>query len=62
MKLALRAYERVRTFVNQYKAHKKATADSDVLNADGVTQVNIADEMIDLLPVKISKLYATIPR
>ena len=62
MKLALRAYERVRTFVNQYKAHKKATADSDVLNAEGVTQVRIADEMIDLLPVKISKLYATITR
>lgn len=62
MKLALRAYERVRSFVNQFKASKKLSLDSDVLNADGVTQVKIADEMIELLPVKISKLYATIPR
>ena len=62
MKQALRAYERVRTFVNQFKAHKKVSLDSDVLNAEGVTQVKIADEMIELLPVKISKLHATIPR
>ena len=62
MKLALRAYERVRSFVNQFKASKKLSLDSEVLNADGVTQVKIADEMIELLPVKISKLYATIPR
>jgi hypothetical protein len=62
MKLALRAYERVRAFVNQFKAHSKVSADSEILTADGVTQVRIADEMIDLLPVKISKLYATIPR
>lgn len=62
MKQALHAYERVRAFVNQFKAHKKVPYDSDVLNAEGVTQVHIADEMIDLLPVKISKLYATIPR
>ena len=62
MKQALRAYERVRTFVNQFKAHRKVSYDSEVLSADGVTQVKIADEMIELLPVKISKLYATIPR
>ena len=62
MKQALRSYERVRTFVNQYKAHKKAGSDAEVLSPDGVTQVRIADEMIELLPVKISKLYATITR
>jgi hypothetical protein len=34
MKLALRSYEKVRSFVNEFKAFKKASKDADVLSQD----------------------------
>ena len=34
MKLALRSYEKVRSFVNQLKTSKNAAKDADVLNQD----------------------------
>ena len=57
MKKALEAYERVRKFVNDFRKHKNAICDKDVLSAEGLTQIRIADEMIELLPQKISKIY-----
>lgn len=56
MKRALEAYERVRKFVNEFRKFKKASSDAEVLSKDGLTQVRIAEEMIELLPQKISKL------
>lgn len=56
MKAALVAYERLRKFVTDFRKHKNATTDKEVLSAEGLTQMNICDEMIDLLPQKISKV------
>jgi hypothetical protein len=50
MKAALVAYERLRKFVTDFRKHKNATTDKEVLSAEGLTQMNICDEMIDLLP------------
>lgn len=49
---ALKCYQVVRNFVDEYKKFKKIDKDSD-LEKDVVTQVKIADEMIELLPIKI---------
>lgn len=47
---ALKCYERVRAFVNEFRKFKGAQHDKDVLSKDGYTQIQIADDMIDLLP------------
>lgn len=56
MVLALKCYERVRSFVTDFRKSKGALYDKDVLSPEGYQQIQIADDMIDLLPQKISKL------
>ena len=37
MKKALEAYERVRRFINDFRKHKKALSDKDILSEEGLT-------------------------
>ena len=50
LKSALNSYEKARDFAKEYKKT------GGELSADSTTQLKIAEEMIELLPVKISKI------
>lgn len=56
MKNAYEGYERLRKFVNEFKKSKNCAKDEDCLSKDGLVQIKICDEMIELLPQKISKV------
>jgi len=56
MKQAFQSYERLRKFVTDFRKSKNASSDAEVLKPEGLTQMRICDEMIELLPQKISKV------
>jgi len=52
---SIKSYTAARNFINAYKSAKKISSDAD-LNKDLITQANICDEMIQLLPEKIKQM------
>ena len=56
LKMAVKSYENARKFLNEYKAEKKFKTNEE-MGKDLAMQYNLCDEMIQLLPEKISRLH-----
>ena len=56
---SVKSYAAARKFINDYKVSKKVASDAD-MSEDLRTQANICDEMVQLLPEKISRMKQVI--
>ena len=52
---SIKSYAAARKFINDYKTNKKIASDAD-LTEELRTQAKICDEMVELLPEKISRM------
>jgi hypothetical protein len=58
---SFREYEKIKAFIGEFKKFKGITKDDD-LPSGMVEQYKMSMEMYELLPIKISKINATIKK